>query len=44
MPVESNRLQKLAQRFEALPRQQELKQAKIQLVTTAQKVVSLPTA
>jgi hypothetical protein len=38
MPVESNRLQKLAQRFEALPRQQELKQAKIQLVTTAQKV------
>lgn len=38
MPANSNRLRKLAQQFEALPRQQELKQAKIQLSTTSLKV------
>jgi hypothetical protein len=38
MPSNTNALRILAQQFEALPRQQELKQAKIQLSTTCQKV------
>jgi hypothetical protein len=38
MSAKSNRLQKLADQFEALPLQQELKQIKIQLSTTAKKV------
>lgn len=38
MPTNINRLDKLAKQFEALPRQQELKQAKIQLATTSKKV------
>ncbi len=38
MPPNTNALRRLAQQFEALPRQQELKQAKIQLSTTCQKV------
>ena len=38
MSAKSNRLQKLADQFEALPLQQELKQIKIQLRTTAKKV------
>jgi phosphoribosylformylglycinamidine (FGAM) synthase-like enzyme len=39
MSANGNRLRKLVQQFEALPRQQELKQTKIQLSTTANKVV-----
>lgn len=38
MPTKSNKLRKLAERFEALPRQKELKQAKFQLTTIAEKV------
>ena len=38
MPIKSNRLRKLAEQFEALPRQKELKQAKFQLATIADKV------
>lgn len=38
MPPNTNALRRLAQQFEALPRQQELKQAKIHLRTTCQKV------
>lgn len=38
MATKSNRLKKLADQFEALPLQQELKQKKIQLITTTQKV------
>jgi hypothetical protein len=38
MGAKSNRLQKLADQFESLPIQQELKQKKIQLLTTTQKV------
>jgi len=38
MPNNTNRLDKLAQQFDALPRQQVLKQTKIQLFTTLQKV------
>jgi hypothetical protein len=38
MGAKSNRLQKLADQFESLPLQQELKQKKIQLLTTTQKV------
>jgi hypothetical protein len=38
MPPNTNALRRLAQQFEALPRQQELKQAKIHLSTTCQKV------
>ena len=38
MGAKSNRLKKLADQFESLPLQQDLKQKKIQLVTTTQKV------
>lgn len=38
MPTKSNRLRKLAEQFEALPRQKELKQTKFQLATIAEKV------
>jgi predicted nucleic acid-binding Zn-ribbon protein len=38
MPTRSNRLQKLADQFVALPLQQELKQIKIQLNTTTKKI------
>lgn len=38
MPPNTNALRRLAEQFDALPRQQELKQAKIHLSTTGQKV------